>query len=298
MNEFRKKTKCSLKKLIGYAGLAESSYYRKPSNGRKGLKPSILTSHSKLGWIDEKVVISSIKKVLGHEFIDCGYRLMTAYLKRDGYLINHKKVYRIMSTAGMLKLENRINRSGSGRKFVRFRKVNTSKPFECIEMDIKMVWIPSAGKNAYLLSIIDVHTRRILKDYFAFNIKKDRVIDFLAELFQKYQYPENVIIRSDNGSQFIAHDVRDFLGMIGVDQEFTHVATPEENAHIEAYHGILKKEVFTRFEYRTFGEIERILKRYVIFYNNERLHGRLGRITPMEKWNEDKHLIKYIQKTA
>ncbi|MBL4746864.1 MAG: transposase, partial [Flavobacteriaceae bacterium] len=98
--------------------MAESSYYRKPSKGRKGLKPSILTSHSKLGWIDEKDVISSIKKVLGHEFIDCGYRLMTAYLKRDGCLINHKKVYRIMSTAGMLKLENRINRSGSGRKFV------------------------------------------------------------------------------------------------------------------------------------------------------------------------------------
>jgi len=254
--------------------------------------------HNKLGMVCEKVVIGGINKLLDHEFIDCGYRLMTAYLQRDGYLINHKKVYRIMSTAGMLKLENRINRSGSGRKFVRFRKVNTSKPFECIEMDIKMVWIPSAGKNAYLLSIIDVHTRRILKDYFAFNIKKDSVIDFLAELFQKYQYPENVIIRSDNGSQFIAHDVRDFLGMIGVDQEFTHVATPEENAHIEAYHGILKKEVFTRFEYRTFGEIERILKRYVIFYNNERLHGRLGRITPMEKWNEDKHLIKYIQKTA
>ena len=39
-------------------------------------------------------------------------------------------------------------------------------------MDIKMVWIPSVGKNAYLLSIIDVHTRRILKDYFSFTIKQ------------------------------------------------------------------------------------------------------------------------------
>jgi putative transposase len=53
--------------------------------------------------------------------------------------------------------------------------------------------------------------------------------------------------------------------LIGVQQEFTHVATPEENAHIEAYHGILKKEVFKRVDYRTFGEIEQILKRYVIF---------------------------------
>ncbi|WP_347753071.1 integrase core domain-containing protein, partial [Flavobacterium sp. T-16] len=114
----------------------------------------------------------------------------------------------------------------------------------------------------------------------------------------EYQYPESVVIRSDNGSQFIAKSVREYLGLIGVQQEFTHVATPEENAHIEAYHGILKKEVFQRVDYRTFGEIELILKRYVIFYNNTRLHGLLGHITPIEKWNQDKHLILMKKLTA
>jgi len=49
--------------------------------------------------------------------------------------------------------------------------------------------------------------------------------------------------------------------------------------------------VFQRFEYRTFGEIEQILKRYVMFYNNIRHHGLLGRITPMAIWEKDKHLI-------
>jgi len=73
-----------------------------------------------------------------------------------------------MKQANMLKLEHRINRSGSGRKFVKFRKVITSRPMECLEMDIKMVWIPNVGKNAYLLSIIDVHTRRIFKRLFFF----------------------------------------------------------------------------------------------------------------------------------
>ncbi len=272
-------------------GMVESSYYRTPSNGKKGNKPSLLTYHNTKGLVDQETVLSSIKDILSHEFIDCGYRLMTSYLKRDGYLINHKKLYRIMKQEGMLKLENRINRSGSGRKFVRFRKVHTTKPMDCLEMDIKMVWIPSVGKNAYLLSIIDVHTRRILKDYFSFSIKQAHLITFLSQLFEAYQYPENVVIRSDNGSQFIAKSVREYLGLIGVSQEFTHIATPEENAHVEAYHGILKKEVFQRFEYVTFGQIEQILKRYVIFYNNHRLHGLLGRITPMEKWNNEKNLI-------
>ena len=272
-------------------GIIESSYYRVPSGGQKGKKASKLTYHNVNGFVDQATVIASVKDILSHEFIDCGYRLMCSYLKKDGYLINHKKLYRIMKQANMLKLEHRINRSGSGRKFVKFRKVITLRPMECLEMDIKMVWIPSIGKNAYLLSIIDVHTRRILKDYFSFSIKQKQVINLLSLMLEQYQYPKNIVIRSDNGSQFIAKSVREYLGLIGVSQEFTHVATPEENAHVEAYHGILKKEVFQRFEYTTFGEIEQILKRYVIFYNNVRHHGLLGRTTPMEKWSQEKHLI-------
>jgi len=279
-------------------GMVESSYYRTPSKGRKGNKPSLLTYHNTKGLVSQEAVITSIKEVLSHEFIDCGYRLMCTYLKREGYLINHKKLYRIMSEAKILKLEHRINRSGSGRKFVKFRKVITTRPMECLEMDIKVVWIPSAGKNAYLLSIIDVHTRRILKDYFSYTIKQTHLISFLSSLFDEYQYPISVVIRSDNGSQFIAKSVREYLGLIGVSQEFTHVATPEENAHIEAYHGILKKEIFQRFEYESFGQIEQILKRYVVFYNNERLHGLLGRVTPLEKWNKDKHLILMQNRAA
>lgn len=70
-------------------------------------------------------------------------------------------------------------------------------------MDIKMIWIPHAGKNAYLLSVIDVHTRRILIDLVAFSIKQAQVINLLSGLFMEYQYPDNVVIRSDNGSQLI-----------------------------------------------------------------------------------------------
>jgi transposase InsO family protein len=292
------KHKISKTKIIDMVGMVHSSYYRRPSFGKKGNRPSEYTCHSNNGLVAQDVVIESVKNILSHPFIDCGYRLMTSYLARDGYTINHKKLYRIMKEANLLKLEDRIDRSGSGRKFVKFRKVKTTKPFDCLEMDIKMVWVPSAGKNAYLLSVIDVHTRRILMDLFAFSIKQAQVIALLSELFMNYQYPDNVVIRSDNGSQFIAKNVREYLGLIGVSQEFTHIATPEENAHIEAYHGILKKEVFQRFEYGTFGEIERILKDYVLFYNNERLHGLLGRITPLEKWNADKHLILMNKLTA
>lgn len=272
-----------------WVGLSQSTYYYKETGGKKGNIPDELTLHTTLGMVGEDTVIESVKTLLSQEFLDCGYRIMSLYLKRAGYVINHKKVYRIMKKAKLL--QKRIARDHSDKKFVKHRKVITERPLECIEMDIKMVWIPQKGKNAYLLSIIDIHTRKILADFFSFNIKQNHVIDLLSSLFQELDYPGSVVIRSDNGSQFIAKSVREYLSLIGVSQEFTHIATPEENAHIEAYHGTLKRDVFDKYEYYTFGEIEQILKRYVVFYNNRRLHGLLGGITPMEKWNNDKHLI-------
>ena len=275
--------------MLKWVGLAPSSYYYKPTGSKKGNKPSKYTFNKITGWVEEQTVVESIKAVLSRPFLDCGYHLMTEYLRRDGYVINHKKVYRIMDYTKLLKKQ--IPRNRSSRKFVKFRKVKTTRPFECLEMDIKVVWIPQIGKNAYLLSIIDVHTRRILKDHFSYTIKQEQVIGLISSLLEDYLYPESIVIRSDNGSQFIANKLREYLQLVGIDQEFTHVATPEENAHIEAYHGTLKRDLFDKYEYFTFGQVERLIKDYVTFYNNERLHGLLGKITPMEKWNMDKHLI-------
>ena len=298
MRRFRLKYGLSISLLCKWAGISESSYHYHAGAGRRGALPSTSTTHREKGEVLEKEVVEDIKKYLGHEFIDCGYRIMTEYLKKDGYQINHKKVYRIMDTYGLLKPSARIKRGNGMRKFVKFRKVKTTRPLECLEMDIKMVWIPKQGKNAYLLSVIDVHTRKILVYTFAFSIKQKQVICLLSSLFELYGTTINIVIRSDNGSQFIAGSVREYLAMLGVEQEFTHVATPEENAHIESFHGILKRDVFERFEYNSFGEIEQILKRYIVFYNQIRIHGLLGKITPNEKWEQDKHLIQYPKKVA
>ena len=75
-------------------GLVHSSYYRTPSLGRKGNKPSKYTYNKFEGWVNQSAVVESVKAVLSHEFIDCGYRLMTSYLQRNGYQINHKKLYK------------------------------------------------------------------------------------------------------------------------------------------------------------------------------------------------------------
>lgn len=77
-----------------------------------------------------------------------------------------------MGNAELLKPNSRIKRNASGHKFVRFRKVHTTHPIKYLEMDIKMIWIPNMGKNAYILSVIDVHTIKILGYTLTFNVKQ------------------------------------------------------------------------------------------------------------------------------
>ncbi|WP_345375360.1 IS3 family transposase [Algivirga pacifica] len=286
------KGSCSFKQLLQWVGLAESSYYYKEKGGKKGNKASSHTKHSTDGLIPNEQVVDQVRIYLEHPFIDYGYHNLCALLKRDGYVINHKKLYRLLKEANLLKNTNRIRPDRSNRKFVKFRRVNAQYPMEYLEMDIKMVWIPEKGKYAYLLSVIDVYSRRILGHVFQWSVKQADVVKLISDIIEQYRLPKEVIIRSDNGSQFIAKEVREYLALVGVSQEFTHVATPEENAHIEAYHGTLRRDIFLRFEYRTFGEIEQILDQYVIFYNQERLHGMIGRIPPMERWNH------YFEKMA
>ncbi|MGM9512478.1 integrase core domain-containing protein [Larkinella sp. GY13] len=73
-----------------------------------------------------------------------------------------------------------------------------------------------------------------------------------------------------------------------IKQEFSHVATPEENSYIEAFHSILEHEVIERSEFASYYEAKEMLGRYFSHYNHHRLHRSIGFITPQQKWEEAK----------
>lgn len=266
-------------------GLSISSYYYQEGKGKKGVPASTSTPHCTQGAVSNTQVIEQIKAILSEPFKDYwGYHNVAAELRDRGFSVNDKKVYRLMRESKLLRKDLRIKPDRTARKFVRHRKVKTTKPMECVEMDIKFVWIAEKGKNAYLLTLIDVHTRKVLAYYFGWHIKSDAVMQTCASLIDTNVLSKGVVIRSDNGSVFIAQQVRNYLSAMGVEQEFTHVATPEENAHVEAYHGILKRELFDRYEYRTYQEFEGMIENYVAYYNHQRRHGSINRMTPQQKW--------------
>lgn len=92
--------------------------------------------------------------------------------------------------------------------------------------------------------------------------------------------PKQFIVRNDNGSQFEATIVQEYLRQKGVNQEFTKPATPQQNAHIESYHSILESAVCQRFEFEDLQDFKQVMHRWKKFYNFERIHGGLQYMSP------------------
>jgi len=148
-------------------------------------------------------------------------------------------------------LLGKIIRSNGKRVFVKHRKIEARYPMEYLCLDIKYVWVQGDKRNYYLLTVLDVYTRNVVEQIFQASIRKADVINVFRRINLQYGI-KGVTIRNDNGSQFIANDVKQFLSSAEAIQEFTHIATPEENAYIEAFHSIVQREVIDRHEFMSY----------------------------------------------
>lgn len=182
-------------------------------------------------------------------------------------------------------LLGKVIRSKGRREWVQFRKIQASSPMEYLCLDIKYVWVHGGARWYYQLSVMDVYSRKIIIWMFEPSIKKKKVIELFRKLHLIYNL-KGVIIRNDNGSQFLANGVRAALRMMEARQEFKHVATPEENAYIKSFHSIQERELFSRYEFLSYYEANEHIRNYMNWYHYERKHTNLGRITPQQKWEQ------------
>ena len=266
--------------LSSWLQLPRSTFYYKAHPGQRGMKPSTHTLHNGSRVSNEEVV-EKIKELISGPYNAYGYQSIHDDLRELGYLINHKKTYRLMDDHKLLL--GKVIRTSGKRNWVQYRKILANQPLEYLCLDIKYVWVQGEGRWYYLLSIMDVFSRKILHWIFQKSVRKMDVINMFRWLHTVYNL-KGVIIRNDNGSQFLANQVRSFLVQLEAKQEFTHIATPEENAYIEAFHSILQRELIDRFEFSSYYEAKQHIEKYMQWYNYERKHRRLGRITPHQKW--------------
>lgn len=272
--------------LLSWVNLSGSVYYYKSRDGKRGIKPSTHTLKLDGSMVENQVIIEEIKDILSQEFCCYGYENVTGELRKLDYHINEKKVYRLMDEQNLLL--GKVIRTSGKRKFVQHRKITASYPMEYLCLDIKYIYVHADKRNYYLLTILDVFSRKTVDQIFQKSIRQMDVINAFRRIQQEYGI-KGVTIRNDNGSQFIANSVKQYLRAAEANQEFTHIATPEENSYIEAFHSIVQREVVERFEFDSFYHAKHTLAAHRSWYDNRRNHRVIGMI-PKEKWDQNIHI--------
>jgi len=126
------------------------------------------------------------------------------------------------------------------------------------------------GRAFKILNIIDEFTRECLAILVARKIKAQDVIDLLFHLFIFRGIPEH--IRSDNGPEFTAKRVRDWLAGLGVKTLFIEPGSPWENGYIESFNGKLRDELLNREIFSTLDEAKVLIEQWRKEYNQVRPH--------------------------
>nr|WP_057954624.1 DDE-type integrase/transposase/recombinase [Salinivirga cyanobacteriivorans] len=282
---------------LSIAGVTKHQYYYKSLGKRPGRKPTSTTEKLEDGQKiikNNSVVIQKIKDIQSDPDTDYGYRKMATALMLLGYLINHKKVYRLMKESQLLKTQHKRQ----PKTYARYQIVTPQAPLEVIEMDIKYIWITQARRYAFILTIIDTFTRAVLHWRVGFSMKSGDVKKAWEQVIINHLQPADILtkgvhveIRNDNGPQFGSKIIQSFFKENYLNQVFTHPYTPQENGHVESFHNILSKSLGNN----NFWDIGQLTQRLTIFYekyNNVRLHGSIANLPPRLFWEMwDKGLI-------
>lgn len=231
------------------------------------------------GRSDEKALTKAII-ALAEEYGRYGYRRITALLRRGGWSVNEKRVYRIWRREGLKVPQKQPKR---GRLWL--------NDGSCVRLRPQYpghVWSydfihdrTHDGKVYRMLCIIDEFTRECLSIRVERQLNAQAVMEELYELFLTHGPPEH--IRSDNGPEFIAIALREWLGRIGVKTLYIEPGSPWENGYCESFNSKLRDEFLNREILYTLREAKVLIEWWRRHYNTLRPHSSIGYRPPAPK---------------
>ncbi len=201
-----------------------------------------------------------------------GYRRITALLKEEGWQVNHKKIECIWKREGLKVPQKQSKRRRlwlNDGSCIRLRPEHKDHVWS---YDFVMARIAD-GRSFRILTILDEYSRECLAMRVDRHISSSDVIDQLYELFLLRGVPEH--IRSDNGPEFTAKKVRDWLIGLGVKTLFIEPGSPWENGYIESFNGKLRDELLNREIFTTLTEAKILIEQWRWEYNHVRPHSAL-----------------------
>ncbi len=286
---------------LSISRVTKHQYYYQPNGRKQGLSASTVTTqeiNDEIKIVCNETVVSEIRQLQADPDTFYGYLKTTSFLQILGYVINHKKVYRLMKVADLLQEKH----AKPSKTHVKYRKVFPTQPLEVLEMDIKFVWIEEFKRHAYVLTVIDTFTRVLLHGHVSYSIKKSDVKKVWEHIIVNHLQPHDCLnknidieVRNDNDSRFYAKEVQSYFAENHLNQVFTHPYTPQENGHIESFHAILSKKL-KQYKFWSISELKQVIVLFYDKYNNQRLHSSTCDLPPnifVECWEKD--LVEMIR---
>ena len=221
------------------------------------------------------------------EFSRYGYRLVTAQLKRERFLINHKKVLRLMRESDLLcRVKRRWMRTtDSDHGFPRYPNLIKGM----IIGRLNQVWLSDITYIrirtgfVYLAAILDAFSRRVIGYAISARLDASLTLEALHMAITHRQPGPGVIHHSDQGVQYASADYVAELKRHGFLVSMSRRGNPYDNARMESFFKTLKQEEVYLYEYET---IDDVMARLPLFledvYNHKRLHSALGYVPPDE----------------
>lgn len=224
------------------------------------------------GRADEQRLTDDIIE-LADQYGRYGYRMVTGLLNNSGWQVNHKRVERIWRREG-LKVPQKQKKKGrlwlNDGSCVRLRP---ERPNHVWSYDF--VQDRTADGRVYrTLNIIDEYTREALMIRVDRKLNSTDVLDALTELFILRGPPE--YIRSDNGPEFIAQKVRDWIAVVGAKTAYIEPGSPWENGYCESFNARFRDELLNGELFYSLREAQIIIEKWPVHYNTVRPHSALG----------------------
>jgi transposase InsO family protein len=221
---------------------------------------------------DELPLVARILE-LATQYGRYGYRRITALLRREGWRVNVKRVRRIWRREG-LKVPSKQPKRGrlwlTDGSCVRHRPQHRNHLWS---YDFVMDRTHN-GRPIRMLTVIDEHTWECLAIDVARRLNSQDVLDVLRDLFVARGAP--AYIRSDNGPEFTAQAVREWLERVAVQTLFIEPGSPWENGYIESFNGKLRDELLAREIFYSLREAQVLIESWRREYNQIRPHSSLG----------------------
>ncbi len=194
-------------------------------------------------------------------------------LREEGWRVNHKRIERLWRQEGLkvpAKQPKRRRLWLNDGSCIRLRPQHRDHVWSYDFVFSRT----HDGRPVRMLTLIDEFTRECLAIDVSRRMTSEDVLERLSDLFIQRGPPE--YIRSDNGPEFTAHRVRDWLQNVGVETLFIEPGSPWENGFIESFNGKLRDELLNREIFDTLLEAKVLIERWRVHYNTVRLHSSLG----------------------